>query len=154
MILSQNHSEWMFFCQAMQKLDPDALCEHNYNHTKHCLEIIQKIGVEKTIESFAKIGGGCDCEVVMNVVLPSLDACVELCPFETKINATVLYCPLCDTSPHITGTIFGKSVAGSSSGSGLIIEAECESGHKLQISFSDHSGSVWITLKELGVKNG
>lgn len=68
--------------------------------------------------------------------------------FPTQFNSLPrVGCPInsCDETVHIKGTIFGTNIpATSTSGPGLIIEFECEHGHKWHTVFEDHSGGLWI----------
>lgn len=72
MILSPEHPRWEFFCIQMQKLDPDIGCRHSLDFTTECLNLVPGIDIPETIKSLKRSGGHCDCEVIMNVVLPSL----------------------------------------------------------------------------------
>jgi hypothetical protein len=67
-------------------------------------------------------------------------------------------CPFCpigreddsDTNiPHMTGAIFG-AVNAHRSGSGLLIQFECENGHEWQLRFSDHSGQTGLSIERKG----
>jgi len=43
-------------------------CQNDYRVTRSILSKIPGINVDETIVSFAKLGGHCDCEVVMNAM--------------------------------------------------------------------------------------
>lgn len=60
-------------------------------------------------------------------------------------------CPLCDERlgevavPHLINVFFGRGVPeDSTSGQGLVLQYECEDGHRWEVRFVDHSGGTWF----------
>lgn len=77
MTLTKNHQGWLFFCAHMQRMDPEKPCGGKFDFTLECLNLIPGIGIPESIQWLRQQGGHCDCEVIFNVILPSLDEMEE-----------------------------------------------------------------------------
>lgn len=100
MILDEKHERWPFFCLKMMDM---AECEHDQGYgchtfTMECLNLIPGIDIPATIEGFKRRGGHCDCEVVMNLCVPSME---KEAPVEILDNHIVIKIPGHDTTYDI-----------------------------------------------------
>ncbi len=69
-IMSPTHPRWSEFAARLRELQP-ARCDHTFQRTRRVLEEIEGADVEKSLEYFESEGGFCDCEVILNVVVPA-----------------------------------------------------------------------------------
>lgn len=70
--MTLDHPRWLDFCVKMQELDPKGGCHCTTDHAFDVLNILG-VPVEPSLEYLRKQGGYCDCEIIMNVILPFLD---------------------------------------------------------------------------------
>jgi len=71
MILNESHGQWPSFCLRMLEMQDS--CDHTFDFTRECLNLIPGIDAKETVRHFRRAGGACDCEVILNIIQPSMD---------------------------------------------------------------------------------
>ena len=69
-LMDSAHPSWQEFCARLRALEP-ARCDHTMRVTRRVLETLEGVEVEGSLEAFEAQGGYCDCEVVLNVIIPA-----------------------------------------------------------------------------------
>ena len=71
--MTPGHPRWPEFCIRMQRLDPHAGCKLT---TDFAVEVLKTMGVDiaGSLQYFRWHGGECDCEIILNIILPSIEA--------------------------------------------------------------------------------
>jgi hypothetical protein len=59
---------WDKFVLKLSQSTNPGICQHNYRVTRILLQELPGIDVKKSIRSFERLGGHCDCEVVTNAL--------------------------------------------------------------------------------------
>jgi hypothetical protein len=67
-IMFCNHESWGEFAYAMLGIMKSNNCNHTYKATRAVLQKIRGIDVNETLDFFERMGGSCDCEVILNVI--------------------------------------------------------------------------------------
>ena len=73
-VLTPNHRYWKALCTRLNDMltiyiegKPHSKCQTDLRCTTKILKSLPGIDVEETLALYMKLGGHCDCEVLMNV---------------------------------------------------------------------------------------